>query len=313
MLLFRRICIFNFQNYIFLFILALYLETYMDPVFKNKLREFVQLALVEDVGEGDHTSLSSLPIDENGEARLLVKENGVIAGVEVAIGIFDCIDSDLTTEVFISDGASVSVGDIVLSVHGKIHSILKAERLVLNVMQRMSAIATKTASYVKILEGTQTKVLDTRKTTPLLRFLEKRAVEIGGGVNHRFGLYDMILIKDNHVDYAGGISNAVQNALNYKKSKNLVIPIEVEVRNFDELQTLMTCEGVDRVMFDNFTPEEVRKAVELVSGKIVTEASGGITLDTVRDYALAGVDYVSVGALTHSVYNMDLSLKATLV
>jgi nicotinate-nucleotide pyrophosphorylase (carboxylating) len=201
----------------------------------------------------------------------------------------------------------------VLFVRGKIHSILKAERLVLNVMQRMSAIATKTATYVKELEGTDTKVLDTRKTTPLLRFLEKSAVVIGGGVNHRFGLYDMILIKDNHVDYAGGIGNAVQNALNYKKSKNLNIPIEVEVRDFQELEALLSCKGVDRVMFDNFRPHQVRQAVALVSGKMITEASGGITLKTIRDYALAGVDYVSVGALTHSVYNMDLSLKAKLV
>lgn len=285
----------------------------MDPAFKNKLEEFVQLALLEDVGEGDHTSLSSLPIDKDGEARLLVKEDGVIAGVMVAAGIFNCVDSELQVDLFISDGTPVKVGDIVLFVRGKIHSILKAERLVLNVMQRMSAIATKTAEYVSILEGTNTKVLDTRKTTPLLRFLEKKAVILGGGVNHRFGLYDMILIKDNHVDYAGGIHNAVQNALDYKRTKAIDIPIEVEVRDFEELNTLLSCEGVDRVMFDNFTPDDVRKAVELVAGKMVTEASGGITLDTVRDYALAGVDYVSVGALTHSVYNMDLSLKATLV
>ncbi|HMR19064.1 MAG TPA: carboxylating nicotinate-nucleotide diphosphorylase [Sphingobacterium sp.] len=285
----------------------------MDPAFKNKLEEFVQLALQEDVGEGDHTSLSSLPIDKDGEAKLLVKEDGIIAGVEVAAQIFGCVDPTFQVDIFISDGTPVRVGDVVLNVKGKIHSILKAERLVLNVMQRMSAIATKTAAYVKILEGTNTKVLDTRKTTPLLRFLEKKAVIIGGGVNHRFGLYDMILIKDNHVDYAGGIYNAVQNALDYKKAKNINIPIEVEVRDFEELKVLMTCQGVERVMFDNFAPDDVRKAVELVSGKMVTEASGGITLDTVRDYGTAGVDYVSVGALTHSVYNMDLSLKARLV
>jgi nicotinate-nucleotide pyrophosphorylase (carboxylating) len=285
----------------------------MDPIFKNKIKEFVHLALLEDVGEGDHTSLSSLPVDKDGEAKLLVKEDGVIAGVEVAEQIFDCVDPDLQIEIFIPDGTAVKVGDIVLFVRGKIHSILKAERLVLNVMQRMSAIATKTATYVKELEGTDTKVLDTRKTTPLLRFLEKSAVVIGGGVNHRFGLYDMILIKDNHVDYAGGIGNTVQNALNYKKSKNLNIPIEVEVRDFQELEALLSCKGVDRVMFDNFRPHQVRQAVALVSGKMITEASGGITLKTIRDYALAGVDYVSVGALTHSVYNMDLSLKAKLV
>lgn len=285
----------------------------MDPEFENRLREFVQLALREDVGEGDHTSLSCLPIDKDGEAKLLVKEDGVIAGVNVAEKIFTLVDPALKVNLLIVDGSVVQVGDVVLSVHGKIHSILKAERLVLNVMQRMSAIATKTAQYVQALAGTQTKVLDTRKTTPLLRFLEKSAVVIGGGTNHRFGLYDMILIKDNHVDYAGGIANAVRNALDYKKAKNIDIPIEVEVRDFEELDALLHCEGVDRVMFDNFTPEDVRKAVDLVQGKMITEASGGITLDTISAYAHAGVDYVSVGALTHSVYNMDLSLKARLV
>lgn len=285
----------------------------MDPEFENRLREFVQLALREDVGEGDHTSLSCLPIDKDGEAKLLVKEDGVIAGVNVAEKIFTLVDPALKVNLLIADGSVVQVGDVALSVHGKIHSILKAERLVLNVMQRMSAIATKTAQYVQALAGTQTKVLDTRKTTPLLRFLEKSAVVIGGGTNHRFGLYDMILIKDNHVDYAGGIANAVRNALDYKKAKNIDIPIEVEVRDFEELDALLHCEGVDRVMFDNFTPEDVRKAVDLVQGKMITEASGGITLDTISAYAHAGVDYVSVGALTHSVYNMDLSLKARLV
>jgi len=285
----------------------------MDETFKEKLRDFVQLSLKEDVGDGDHTSLSSLPVDGQGEAKLLVKENGIIAGVDVGAEIFKIVDPDLNVQIFIQDGSKVQIGDVVLFVKGRIHSILKAERLVLNVMQRMSAIATKTATYVDALQGTSTKVLDTRKTTPLLRFLEKKAVTIGGGVNHRFGLYDMILIKDNHVDYAGGVAKAVQNALNYKKEKGISIPIEVEVRNFDELNELLSCEGVDRVMFDNFTPDDVRQAVAMVDGRMITEASGGITLDTVRDYALAGVDYVSVGALTHSVYNMDLSLKAKLV
>ncbi len=285
----------------------------MDEAFKEKLLDFVQLSLKEDVGDGDHTSLSSLPVDKMGEAKLLVKEDGVIAGVEVALQIFKFVDTNLEVQIFIKDGYEVKVGDVVLFVKGRIHSILKAERLVLNVMQRMSAIATKTASYVHTLEGTSTKVLDTRKTTPLLRFLEKMAVRIGGGVNHRFGLYDMILIKDNHVDYAGGVVQAVNNALAYKKEKNIAIPIEVEVRNFEELSDLLSCEGVERVMFDNFTPDEVTKAVRLVAGKMVTEASGGITIDTIRDYALAGVDYVSVGALTHSINNMDLSLKAKLV
>jgi len=285
----------------------------MDEAFKEELLKFVQLSLKEDVGDGDHTSLSSLPVDKKGQAKLLVKEDGIIAGVEVALQIFKFVDRDLEVEIVIQDGSQVQVGDIVLLVEGSIHSILKAERLVLNVMQRMSAIATKTALYVHTLEGTDTKVLDTRKTTPLLRFLEKRAVQIGGGVNHRFGLYDMILIKDNHIDYAGGVANAVKKALAYKKEKDITIPIEVEVRNFEELNELLNCEGVDRVMFDNFAPEDVAKAVRSVGGRMVTEASGGITIETVRDYALAGVDYVSVGALTHSIHNMDLSLKAKLV
>lgn len=285
----------------------------MTQEYKNKLKQFVIQALEEDVRDGDHTSLASLPEDKQGEAKLLVKEAGVIAGVEVAIVIFNEIDSTLEVETFINDGTVVNVGDIVLYVRGKIHSILKAERLVLNVMQRMSGIASRTAEYVEQLKGTSAKVLDTRKTTPLLRFLEKDAVTIGGGVNHRFGLYDMILIKDNHVDYAGGVSNAVTNALQYKKKNNLNIPIEVEVRNFTELNELLATEGVDRVMFDNFTPEDVSKAVKIVDGKLVTEASGGITLTTIRSYGVTGVDFISVGALTHSVKSLDLSLKAKLV
>ena len=285
----------------------------MNQEYKNQLNLFVLQALEEDVRDGDHTSLASLPEDKLGEAKLLVKEDGVIAGVEVGVEIFRQVDPLLEINLLINDGTPVSVGDIVLYVKGKIHSILKAERLVLNVMQRMSGIATKTAEYVKELEGTNTKVLDTRKTTPLLRFLEKSAVVIGGGVNHRFGLYDMILIKDNHVDYAGSITNAVTNAINYKAKNNINIPIEVEVRNFEELNELLACEGVERVMFDNFTPEDVKKAVELVNGKLFTEASGGITLETIKSYADSGVNFVSVGALTHSVKSLDLSLKAKLI
>lgn len=285
----------------------------MDQDFKVKLLEFVKLTLIEDVGEGDHTSLSTIGKSKGGEAKLLVKEDGLIAGVDVALEIFNYIDSSLQLEVFIKDGSRVVYGDIILIVRGNIHSILKAERLVLNVMQRMSGIATRTATYVDLLKETNAKVLDTRKTTPLLRFLEKQAVKIGGGENHRFGLYDMILIKDNHVDYAGGISSAIHNATIYKKDFGIDIPIEVEVRNFEELNEVLACEGVDRVMFDNFTPEDVKKAVELVKGRLVTEASGGITLDTIKDYALAGVDYISVGALTHSVKSLDLSLKAKLI
>lgn len=285
----------------------------MDIAYKNLLKKFVDQAVLEDVQDGDHTSLASLPEDKMGEAKLLVKDNGIIAGVEVGVEIFSHIDENLQVEILVNDGSIVKNGDIVLYVKGRIHSILKAERLVLNVMQRMSGIASRTAEYVKQLEGTNTKVLDTRKTTPLLRFLEKRAVVLGGGVNHRFGLYDMILIKDNHVDYAGSITNAVKNAVKYKNEKKLNIPIEVEVRNFEELEELLHCTGVDRVMFDNFTPEDVRKAVSVVAGKLITEASGGIDLSTIRSYALSGVNYISVGALTHSVKSLDLSLKAKLI
>lgn len=285
----------------------------MDITYKQQLIDFVNQAIREDVGEGDHTSLASLPEDKLGEAKLLVKDDGIIAGVEVGVEIFKQIDPSLIITVLIEDGSTVKYGDIVLYVKGKIHSILKAERLVLNVMQRMSGIASRTAEYVKKLEGTNAKVLDTRKTTPLLRFLEKRAVVLGGGTNHRFGLYDMILIKDNHVDYAGSITNAVNNAVAYKEKNNVHIPIEVEVRNFEELEELLHCEGVDRVMFDNFTPEDVRRAVTLVDGRLITEASGGIDLNTIRDYAETGVDYISVGALTHSVKSLDLSLKAKLI
>ncbi|WP_149912796.1 carboxylating nicotinate-nucleotide diphosphorylase [Sphingobacterium cavernae] len=285
----------------------------MDIAYKNLLKKFVDQAVLEDVQDGDHTSLASLPEDKMGEAKLLVKDDGIIAGVEVGVEIFSHIDENLQVEILVNDGSIVKNGDIVLYVKGRIHSILKAERLVLNVMQRMSGIASRTAEYVKQLEGTNTKVLDTRKTTPLLRFLEKRAVVLGGGVNHRFGLYDMILIKDNHVDYAGSITNAVKNAVKYKNEKKLNIPIEVEVRNFEELEELLHCTGVDRVMFDNFTPEDVRKAVSVVAGKLITEASGGIDLSTIRSYALSGVNYISVGALTHSVKSLDLSLKAKLI
>jgi len=285
----------------------------MDIAYKSLLKQFVDQAVIEDVQDGDHTSLASLPEDKLGEAKLLVKDEGIIAGVEVGVEIFKQIDESLEVNVLIEDGTAVKYGDVALYVKGRIHSILKAERLVLNVMQRMSGIASRTAEYVQQLEGTNTKVLDTRKTTPLLRFLEKRAVVLGGGVNHRFGLYDMILIKDNHVDYAGSISNAVNNAVRYKIEKKINIPVEVEVRSFEELEELLSCAGVDRVMFDNFTPEDVKKAVDLVDGRLTTEASGGINLSTIRSYALSGVDYISVGALTHSVKSLDLSLKAKLI
>lgn len=279
----------------------------------SKLEQFVALALQEDVGDGDHTSLSTIPAEIRGEAKLLVKDTGILAGVAVAKDIFHIIDADLQIDVSLDDGTEVISGDIAFFVQGRVHSILKAERLVLNVMQRMSGIATRTSLYAKKLIGTKAKVLDTRKTTPLLRFLEKEAVQIGGGANHRFGLYDMILIKDNHVDYAGGISNALSRAQTYRRTHELSIPIEIEVRSFTELEEVLANAQVDRVMFDNFLPAEVERAVKLVDGRLVTEASGGITLETIRDYALTGVDYISVGALTHSVKSLDLSLKAKIV
>lgn len=285
----------------------------MEREFKEKLLQFVKEAFIEDVGAGDFTTLSTIEEAQLGEAQLLVKEDGVLAGIDVAEEIFQYLDSTIQFEKILADGDLVKKGDIAFKLRGKIHTILKGERLVLNIMQRMSGIATQTAKYVSAVSGTGAKVLDTRKTTPLLRFLEKRAVEIGGGVNHRFGLYDMILIKDNHVDYAGGISQAVNGAFTYKKENHLDIPIEVEVRNFDELKEVLSLERVDRVMFDNFTPAQVKEAVDLVAGRLVTEASGGITLESIADYAQAGVDFISVGALTHSVKSLDLSLKAKLI
>lgn len=285
----------------------------MEVGFKKNLHEFVQLALAEDVKDGDHTSLSTIKLGQKGEAKLLVKEAGILAGMAVTEEIFYCIDANLQVDVRIADGSLVAVGDIALYVSGSIHSILIAERLVLNVLQRMSGIATSTSAYVQALVGTHTQVLDTRKTSPLLRFLEKEAVRIGGGANHRFGLYDMILIKDNHVDYAGGIAAALQGAVAYKKANNLAIPIEIEVRNLAELNEVLEQEKVDRVMLDNFTPAQVATAVQLIDGRLITEASGGITLETIRAYADAGVDFISVGALTHSVKCLDLSLKAKLI
>ncbi|RKD14534.1 nicotinate-nucleotide diphosphorylase (carboxylating) [Pelobium manganitolerans] len=274
------------------------------------LQKFIKDALIEDLGDGDHTSLSTIPATATGKAKLLIKENGVVAGVEVAKAIFDAVDPSLKVEVLINDGAEVNVGDIVLYVSGNSQSVLTAERLVLNTMQRMSGIATTTRRIVNLIKSTGTKVLDTRKTTPNLRFLEKEAVKIGGGVNHRFGLYDMILIKDNHVDYAGGIAQAIASAKKYIQEKHLNIQIEIEVRNLAELQEVMQSSGVDRILLDNFTFDALREAVTLINGRFVTEASGGITEETILDYAKCGVDYVSMGALTHSVKSLDMSLKA---
>ena len=241
---------------------------------------------------------------------MLIKEDGILAGVEIGLYIFKRIDADLKVEVFIEDGSSVKVGDIVLKVTGKVHSILQAERIVLNVMQRMSGIATTTQRYVKELEGFDTKVLDTRKTTPGLRMLEKMAVKIGGGVNHRIGLFDMIMLKDNHVDFAGGIEAAINNANEYLKNTGRDLKIEIEVRNIDEVKKVLEVSGVHRIMLDNFTPEETRIAVDLIGGQYETEASGGITIERLKDYAAAGVDFISIGALTHSVKSLDISLKA---
>ena len=273
----------------------------------NKL---IELAFAEDIGDGDHTTLCSIPAGATGKACLLIKEAGVLAGVEVAKTVFHHFDKDISVEVFIADGAHVKPGDVAFVVSGKVQSLLQTERLVLNIMQRMSGIATTTNRYVKRIEGTKAKILDTRKTTPGMRMLEKAAVKIGGGENHRIGLFDMILLKDNHVDFVGGIENAIRGAQNYLKEKSKKLKIEIEVRNFDELNQALETGGVDRIMLDNFTPEQTREAVQLVNGRVELESSGGITFDTIRAYAEAGVDYISVGALTHSVKSLDMSLKA---
>ncbi len=277
---------------------------------KQLVDDFINRALAEDVGDGDHTSLATIPAGTQGKAKLLVKDTGVLAGVELAHEIFLIVDPELKINTYIQDGASIKPGDVVLDVQGSVHAILKAERLVLNCMQRMSGIATKTREVCDLLEGTNTRVLDTRKTTPGLRYLEKWAVQIGGGVNHRFGLYDMILIKDNHVDYSGGIKQAIYNAQHYLKAENKKLPIEIEVRNLSELDEALQAGGIDRIMLDNFNLTDLKQAVDIIGGRYATEASGGITAETIADYAACGVDYISVGALTHSVKSLDLSLKA---
>lgn len=277
---------------------------------KELIDQFIAGALNEDVGEGDHTSLATIPPGATGKAKLLVKDTGILAGVELAEEIFRVVDAGLALSVYLHDGAEIKPGDIVLQVEGDAQSILKAERMVLNCMQRMSGIATKTHQIVQLLEGTGAKVLDTRKTTPGMRYLEKWAVRIGGGINHRFGLYDMILIKDNHVDYAGGIKPAIEKAVAYVKGLGKPIAIEIEVRNLGELGQVLDIGGINRILLDNFNFTDLKKAVELIGGKYVTEASGGITIDNIREYAACGVDYISVGALTHSVKSLDLSLKA---
>lgn len=272
--------------------------------------KLIDLAFAEDIGDGDHTTLCCIPDDAIGKSHLLIKEEGILAGVEVAKRVFARFDPTLEVEVMLGDGSKVNKGDIAMIVTGKVRSLLQTERLMLNIMQRMSGIATITNKYVRQLEGTNTRVLDTRKTTPGMRMLEKQAVKIGGGVNHRIGLFDMILLKDNHVDFAGGVINAINRCHEYLKEKSLDLKIEIEVRDFDEIRQVMECGGVDRIMLDNFSVEDTKKAVGMIAGKYEIESSGGITIDTIRDYAECGVDYVSVGALTHSVKGLDMSFKA---
>ena len=278
--------------------------------FEKELELIISNAIREDVGDGDHSSLACIPKEAKGKAKLLVKEAGIIAGVEMAKRIFSYVDSALKVETLINDGETVKYGDVVFYVEGSSQSILKSERLVLNVMQRMSAIATKTKEFAKLLEGTKTKILDTRKTTPGIRAIEKWAVKIGGGENHRFALYDMIMLKDNHTDFAGGVSKAIEKTKNYLKTNQLDLKIIVEARSIEEIKEILEHEGIHRILIDNFDFEETKKAVQLIGDKCQTESSGGINLESVRKYAECGVDYVSSGALTHSVYNMDLSLKA---
>jgi nicotinate-nucleotide pyrophosphorylase (carboxylating) len=272
--------------------------------------KLIDLAFAEDIGDGDHTTLCCIPEHAMGKSQLIIKENGVLAGVEIAKKVFCKFDPAMHVDVKINDGAEVRAGDVVMIVSGKMRSLLQTERLMLNIMQRMSGIATMTNRYVKCLEGTKTHVLDTRKTTPGMRMLEKAAVKIGGGVNHRIGLFDMILLKDNHVDFAGGITNAINRCHDYLKENNLDLKIEIEVRSLDELQQVMDCGGIDRIMFDNFDIEKTKEAVKRVHGKYETESSGGITFETIRSYAECGVDFISVGALTHSVKGLDMSFKA---
>lgn len=276
----------------------------------DDIEQLIELAIKEDIGSGDHTSLSCIPENASGKAHLLVKEKGIIAGIGIAKQVFNEIDNSLVFNQLMNDGDVINSGDIVFTIEGNSQSILKGERLALNFMQRMSGIATKTAYYVDLLKGLDTKILDTRKTTPGLRAIEKMAVKMGGGTNHRIGLYDMIMIKDNHIDYAGGIEAAIKSTNNYIKENNLDIKIEIEARNLDELNQILKVGNVQRVMLDNFSFEDMRTAVKLIDGKYETEASGGITAKTIKQYAKSGVDFISVGALTHQINSLDLSLKA---
>lgn len=272
--------------------------------------KLIDLAFAEDIGDGDHTTLCCIPEDAMGKSHLLVKEEGILAGVEMAKKVFARFDPTMKVTVYLQDGSHVKPGDIAFLVEGKVRSLLQTERLMLNIMQRMSGIATMTNKYVEQIKGTGAHVLDTRKTTPGLRMIEKQAVKIGGGMNHRIGLFDMILLKDNHIDFAGGIANAINRCHKYLDNKNLKLKIEIEVRNFDELQQVLDCGGVDRIMLDNFSPEDTKKAVEIIAHRYEVESSGGITFNTIRNYAEQGVDFISVGALTHSVKGLDMSFKA---
>lgn len=274
------------------------------------LKDFITRSLAEDLGDGDHSSLACIPGDSKGQAKLIVKQGGIIAGIRVAREVFSIIDQNIDFSSFIDDGSTVIPGDIAFHISGNIHSILKSERLVLNIMQRMSGIATSTNEYVVRLNGLKTKILDTRKTSPGLRFLEKEAVRIGGALNHRMGLYDMIMLKDNHIDYAGGIENAIKSTNEYIRGKNLNIKVEIEARNIHDIERIISAGGVDRIMLDNFNIENTLAAVKLIGGRYETESSGGITLETIRSYAECGVDFISVGALTHHIKSLDMSLKA---
>jgi nicotinate-nucleotide pyrophosphorylase (carboxylating) len=274
------------------------------------LREFILKSLAEDLGDGDHTSLACIPARETGKAKLLIKEKGILAGIRVAEEIFAIIDNELKFDLILADGTNINPGDIAFSLSGRQQSILKGERLVLNVMQRMSGIATSTYEYTTILRGLKTRILDTRKTTPGFRFLEKEAVRIGGGMNHRMGLYDMILLKDNHIDYAGGIVNAIRKTEEYLKKNKLDLKVEIEARSIDDVRTILSAGGVDRIMLDNFSVVDTLAAVKEISGRYETESSGGINLATIRAYAECGVDFISVGALTHHIKSLDMSLKA---
>ena len=278
---------------------------------ENKiLREFILRSLAEDLGDGDHSSLACIPEETTGKAKLLIKEKGVLAGIRVAKELFTTIDKDLKLECILDDGAFIVPGDIAFYLSGRTQSILKSERLVLNIMQRMSGIATSTNEYVVLLTGLKTKILDTRKTTPGLRFLEKEAVRIGGGLNHRMGLYDMIMLKDNHIDYAGGIGNSIRKTGEYLKRNKLNLKVEIEARNLEDVKTILSIGGIDRIMLDNFNIQDTQSAVRMIAGKYETESSGGITLATIRSYAECGVDFISVGALTHHIKSLDMSLKA---